>query len=309
MKSIGNLAASFNTRIFGAVVFALHLEKGGATFFLMSLNDRLQETVTFLKSKTKLKPQLGIILGSGLGAFARDIQVEVVLPFNDIPNFVSTSVEGHSGNLIFGTVGGKPIVALQGRLHYYEGHSMDTVVFPTRVMALLGIQILVLTNSAGGLGDKMKSGDFMIIEDHINLTGTNPLMGPNMKELGPRFPDMTEAYDRKLIASLEKVFTDKKISYHRGIYAGVSGPTYETPAEVRYLKQIGCSAVGMSTVPESIAANHLGLRVAALSCITNLAAGLSAHKLTHQEVTDTARRVEKDFASVLAEFITQLPAV
>jgi len=271
-----------------------------------NLHNRLQETVTFLKTKTRLKPQVGIILGSGLGAFARDIQVEVTIPFNEIPNFVSPSVEGHQGNLIFGTLGGKSMVALQGRLHYYEGHSMDTVVFPTRVMALLGVQVMILTNSAGGLAEKMRSGDFMIIEDHINLTGANPLMGPNMKELGPRFPDMTEGYDRKLISQLEVVFQSKKINYHRGVYAGVSGPTYETPAEVRFLKMIGCSAVGMSTVPEVIAANHLGLRVAALSCITNLAAGLSAHKLTHEEVTETARRVEKDFAAVLSEFITGL---
>ncbi len=273
----------------------------------MDLNSRLQETVTFLKSKTRLKPEVGIILGSGLGAFARDLQVEVTIPFQDIPYFGSTSVEGHQGNLVFGHCGSKPIVALQGRLHYYEGHTMDTVVFPTRVMALLGIQILILTNSAGGLDDRMKAGDFMIIDDHINLTGNNPLMGPNMKELGPRFPDMTEAYDRKLISELEKVFAARKISFHRGIYAGVSGPTYETPAEVRYLKMIGCSAVGMSTVPESIAANHLGLRVAALSCITNMAAGISAHKLTHTEVTETARRVEKYFAGVLTEFIQNLP--
>ncbi len=271
------------------------------------LHDRLQETVTFLKSKTRLKPQLGIILGSGLGAFARDIQVETTIPFHEIPNFAGTSVEGHSGNLVFGTVGGKSIVALQGRLHYYEGHSMDTVVFPTRVMAMLGIQFVILTNSAGGLDPAMQSGDFMILEDHINLTGDNPLKGPNMKELGPRFPDMTEAYDRKLISQLEDVFNKKNIRYHKGVYAGVSGPTYETPAEVRFLRMIGCSAVGMSTVPETIAANHLGLRVAALSCITNLAAGLSKHKLTHQEVTDTARRVEKDFASVLMDFIAALP--
>lgn len=272
----------------------------------VSLHERLQETLTFLKTRTRIKPQIGVILGSGLGAFARDIQVETTIPFQEIPNFVSTSVEGHTGNLVFGNIGGKPIVALQGRLHYYEGHSMDTVVFPTRVMALLGAQIMILTNSAGGLSEKMQSGDFMIVEDHINLTGNNPLMGPNMKELGPRFPDMTEAYDRKLISLLENVFQKLNVRYHRGVYAGVSGPTYETPAEVRYLKLIGCSAVGMSTVPEAIAANHLGLRVAALSCITNLAAGLSAHKLTHQEVTDTARRVEKNFAAVLTEFITAL---
>lgn len=273
----------------------------------MNLIDRLQETVQYLKTRTKSKPQVGIILGSGLGAFARDIQVEQSIPFHEIPYFVSPSVEGHQGNLVFGSIGGKSIVALQGRLHYYEGHSMDTVVYPTRVMALLGIHILILTNSAGGLGDKMNSGDFMILEDHINLTGTNPLMGPNIKELGPRFPDMTEAYDKKLIAQLESSFQRKNISFHKGIYAGVSGPTYETPAEVRYLKQIGCSAVGMSTVPEAIAANHLGLRVAAISCITNLAAGLSKSKLTHEEVTDTARRVEKNFAALLEDFIQHLP--
>jgi purine-nucleoside phosphorylase len=246
---------------------------------------------------------MGIILGSGLGAFVKEIQAEAVLPFKDIPHFIPPTVEGHQGNLIFGHLGSVPIVALQGRLHYYEGHSMETVAFPTRVMALLGAEIMILTNSAGGLGDEMKSGDFMIIEDHINLVGDNPLMGPNIKQLGPRFPDMTEAYDRKLLAHLEDIFTRHKIRYHKGVYAGLSGPTYETPAEVRFLKMIGCSAVGMSTVPEAIAANHMGLRVVALSCITNLAAGLSAHKLTHEEVTETARRVENDFALVLKEFI------
>ncbi len=269
----------------------------------MNLQERLKDTVTFLKTQTQTKPHIGIVLGSGLGEFVRDIKVEKTIPFNEIPHFAVASVEGHSGNLIFGTISGKAIVALQGRLHYYEGHSMDSVVFPTRVMALLGVQKLILTNSAGGLGDKMQSGDFMIIEDHINFFGTNPLMGPNMKELGPRFPDMTEAYDKKMRGVLESVFLEKNVQYHKGIYAGVTGPTYETPAEVRFFKFIGCSAVGMSTVPETIAANHLGLRVVALSCITNLAAGLSAHKLTHQEVTETAKRVEKDFSGVLSRFI------
>lgn len=263
----------------------------------------LQETVTFLKSKTQIKPKLGVILGSGLGAFVKEIKAEVVLPYKDIPHFIPPTVDGHQGNLIFGHLNGLPMVALQGRLHYYEGHSMETVVFPTRTMALLGLETMILTNSAGGLGDGMKSGDFMIIEDHINLVGDNPLMGPNIKQLGPRFPDMTEAYDQKLNARLEEVFARHKIRYHKGIYAGLSGPTYETPAEVRFLKMIGCSAVGMSTVPESIAANHMGLRVVALSCITNLAAGLSATKLNHEEVTETARRVENDFALVLKEFI------
>ena len=270
------------------------------------LIDRLQETCQFLKSRTTLRPKLGIILGSGLGAFVQEMKIDVSIPFHEIPNFAPTSVEGHQGNLLFGKLNEVPIVALQGRLHFYEGHSMDLVVFPTRVMALLGIEVLILTNSAGGLGDKMVPGDLMIIDDHINLTGNNPLMGPNIKELGPRFPDMTEAYDKKLSLKLEEVFKSEGLTFHHGVYAGVTGPTYETPAEVRYLKLIGCSAVGMSTVPEAIAANHMGLRVAALSCITNLAAGLSKTKLHHGEVTETAKRVEKNFATVLREFIKKI---
>ena len=265
---------------------------------------KLQDTVSFLKAKTTIKPEIGIILGSGLGAFVKEIKAELVIPFSEIPNFYAPTVEGHNGNLIFGTVNGKPIVACQGRIHYYEGHSMDAVVFPTRVLAMLGIQVLILTNSAGGLGDGMQAGDFMIIEDHINLMGTNPLMGPNIKEIGPRFPDMTEAYDKKLVSKLEGIFKSLNVRYHKGVYGGLSGPTYETPSEVRYLKLIGCTAVGMSTVPESIAANHMGLRVVALSCITNLAAGISKHKLSHDEVTDTAKRVEADFAKVLSQFVS-----
>ena len=183
---------------------------------------------------------------------------------------------------------------------------MEKIVFPTRTLALLGVEILILTNSAGGFGDTMQAGDFMILEDHINLMGTNPLMGPNIKELGPRFPDMTEAYDKKMIQTMEEVLQTQNTRYHKGIYCGVSGPTYETPAEVRYLKMIGGKAVGMSTVPEAIAANHLGLRVGAISCITNLAAGISQKKLSHQEVTDTAKRVEQKFTTFLKEFVLRL---
>ena len=265
--------------------------------------ERIQETLKYLKEKTKFKPQVGITLGSGLGAFVNEIQPEFVIPFKDIPHFLPTTVEGHQGNLIFGKVGGKNIVALQGRNHFYEGHSMDTVVFPTRVMALMGIEVLILTNSAGGLADGMQAGDFMIIEDHINMMGANPLMGPNIKEFGPRFPDMTEAYDKRLVEKMEGILRKNKIRFHKGVYGGLSGPTYETPAEVRHMKLIGCSAVGMSTVPETIAANHLGIRVAAMSCITNLAAGISKHKLSHSEVTETAKRVESHFAGFLTEFI------
>jgi purine-nucleoside phosphorylase len=264
---------------------------------------KLTETVKYIRSMVPNKPRVGVTLGSGLGAFVNEVEIEHTLPYKDIPHFMPTTVEGHQGNLLFGKVGSQSVVILQGRNHYYEGHSMDTVVFPTRTLALLGIETLVLTNSAGGFGDSMQAGDFMIIEDHINLMGINPLMGPNIKELGPRFPDMTEAYDRALIEKMESIFQKQKSRYHKGIYCGVSGPTYETPAEVRYLKLIGGKAVGMSTVPEVIAANHLGLRVAALSCITNLASGISRQKLSHQEVTDTARQVEQQFTGFLKEFV------
>lgn len=264
---------------------------------------QLQESVQFIRSRTSTKPRVGLVLGSGLGAFVRELEVEVSIPYQQIPHFIPPTVEGHSGNLIFGKIQSVPVVVLQGRVHFYEGHSMSQVVFPVRTLALLGIEILLLTNSAGGMGDGMAAGDFMIIEDHINLMGTNPLMGPNLKELGPRFPDMTEAYDRRIIQRMEEILMRQSIRFHKGIYCGVSGPTYETPAEVRYLKHIGGKAVGMSTVPETIAANHLGLRVGALSCITNLAAGISAQRLSHDEVTETAKQVEQQFCSFLRELV------
>lgn len=268
--------------------------------------DNLTEAVKYIRTQTAVKPQIGIILGSGLGAFVDQVQVSCKISYNDIPHFMSTTVEGHKGNLIFGTLGNKNVVILQGRNHYYEGHSMESVVFPTRTLALLGIETLILTNSAGGFGDTMQAGEFMIIEDHINLMGINPLMGPNIKELGPRFPDMTEAYDHSLIEKMEKIFQKMATKYHKGIYCGVSGPTYETPAEVRYLKLLGGKAVGMSTVPEAIAANHLGLRVGALSCITNLAAGISRQKLSHEEVTETAKKVEQKFSDFMRQLIESL---
>ncbi|MGE0631211.1 MAG: purine-nucleoside phosphorylase [Pseudobdellovibrionaceae bacterium] len=268
--------------------------------------EQLQETVDYIRARTDFKPKVGVTLGSGLGAFVNEIKVTAKFPFNEIPYFSPTTVEGHSGNLILGTVDDVPVAVLQGRLHYYEGHPMDRVVFPTRTLAMLGIEILALTNSSGGLDPNMQPGDFMIIEDHINLMGANPLTGPNIKQLGPRFPDMTEAYDRSLIEKMESILKANKARFHKGIYCGVSGPTYETPAEVRFLSQIGGKAVGMSTVPEVIAANHLGLRVCALSCITNLAAGISKKKLTHEEVTHTAKVVEKEFCAFLRSFVNEL---
>ncbi len=273
----------------------------------MEVLAKLRESVDFVRTRCSVKPKVGVILGSGLGSFVKTVKVACSLPYHEIPNFVSPSVEGHSGNLILGHVGTGavpvPIAVLQGRLHYYEGHSMERVVHGSRVMALLGIETLIVTNSAGGFGETMQAGDFMVIEDHLNLMGDNPLKGPNLHELGPRFPDMTEAYDKVLINKMESVFQQQGTRFHKGIYCAVSGPTYETPAEVRYLKMIGGKAVGMSTVPEVIAANHLGLRVGAVSCITNMAAGMNSQKLTHQEVTETAKKVETQFSEFLLRLI------
>jgi purine-nucleoside phosphorylase len=266
----------------------------------------LQESVSYIKARSKTHPRVGIVLGSGLGSFVDDIEVEASISYADIPNFSPPSVEGHHGRLVLGNVKGVPVACLQGRVHYYEGHSMASVVYPVRTIAMLGVEVLVLTNAAGGLDPKMLPGDFMIIKDHINLMGDNPLKGPNISQLGPRFPDMTEAYDRKLVEKMEAVFKKQTVTAFRGTYCGVSGPTYETPSEVRMLQLIGGSAVGMSTVPETIAANHLGLRVAAISCITNLASGLTQAKLTHEEVTEAAKNVEGKFKRFLGEFISDI---
>ncbi len=272
----------------------------------MDVLDKLQETTQYIRSKTQIKPRVGIVLGSGLGAFVNHIDVSCEISFSEIPNFAAPSVEGHSGRLVFGEFHGVPIAVMQGRVHYYEGHKMEQVAYPIRTLAMLGIEILILTNSAGGLNPQMQSGDLMVIEDHINLMGDNPLMGPNIKNLGPRFPDMTEAYDKVLTQKLINVLESQNVRHWKGVYCGVSGPTYETPSEVRFLQIIGGQAVGMSTVPESIAANHLGLRVCAVSCITNPAAGIHSTKLTHDEVTAMANSVEQKFCDLFDEFIKNI---
>lgn len=272
----------------------------------LNIQKNLEESVAFIRSRSQLKPRFGIVLGSGLGAFVDQMKIETSLAYDEIPGFIAPTVEGHGGRLLLGHVDNVPVACLQGRIHYYEGHSMAAVVHPVRTIAMLGIEFLMLTNSAGGLDPKQKPGDFMVIDDHINLMGDNPLKGPNISQLGPRFPDMSEAYDRKLNAKMEEILTRQGITHSRGVYAGVSGPTYETPAEVRYLQLIGGRAVGMSTVPETIAANHLGLRVCAISCITNPAAGIVDQKLSHADVTHTAKLVEDKFTGFLKEFITTL---
>jgi purine-nucleoside phosphorylase len=266
----------------------------------------LHEAVEFIRSKTQAKPRIGIILGSGMGSVAEIIKPEVTLEYASIPHFGVTSVEGHTGKLVLGTLGDIPVALLQGRLHLYEGHSMAQVVFPTRVLAMLGIQALIVTNAAGGLEKKMKPGDFMAIDDHINLMGDNPLKGKNIDQMGPRFPDMTEAYDRAFLKACMATAKKIKMTMTSGVYIGLAGPTYETPAEIRYLKIIGGQAVGMSTVPEVIAANHFGVRVCGISCITNSAAGISKTKLSHSEVTEVGKQVAVKFKDFMAEFILRI---
>lgn len=270
------------------------------------ISQRLAETVQHIRSKTPLKPRIGLILGSGLGAFAESIKSEWSAEYSLVPHFGTTSVEGHKGRLIMGHIGDVPVAALQGRLHVYEGYTMNEVVFPTRTLSMLGIQVLLVTNAAGGLNKKLKPGDFMAISDHINLMGDNPLIGKNMDQIGPRFPDMTEAYDKALVKLSLKCGKKNGLRIKSGVYIGLPGPTYETPAEVRYLQKIGGNAVGMSTVPEVIAANHFGIRVCGVSCITNFAAGISSEKLSHKEVTMTGKLVEKKFQAFVASLVPQI---
>ncbi|HEY1098699.1 MAG TPA: purine-nucleoside phosphorylase [Myxococcota bacterium] len=251
---------------------------------------------------------VGVILGSGLGAVADSVVDNggQALPFGDIPHFPTSSVEGHKGRLVYGVVDGTPVVLMQGRVHRYEGYPASSVVFPVRVLQALGVQKLVVTNAAGGFGDGFAAGDLMVIDDHINLTGDNPLIGKNDNRFGARFPDMSEPYSKRLSAIADEVAAARSLRLQHGVYAGVLGPSYETPAEIRMFKTLGASAVGMSTVHEVIAANHLGLEVLGLSCITNLASGISATKLSHEEVKETAERVAAAFAGLVLALLPKL---
>lgn len=248
----------------------------------------INEACQLIRSKSEMKPEVGVILGSGLGSIADNVEERVVIPYTEIPHFHGTSVQGHKGQMILGRFKGIPTVFLEGRFHYYEGYPMSEVVFPTRVVCALGINTLILTNAAGAVNTRFRAGDIMLMEDHINLMGDNPLKGPNIAELGPRFPDLTEAYDLKIRELVLEKAKQLEIPLQKGVYAAMIGPTYETPAEVRMLRALGADAVGMSTVPESIAANHLGVRVLGFSLMTNLAAGLSPTKLSHDEVMETS---------------------
>ncbi len=267
---------------------------------------KILEASSFISSKITAKPKVGIVLGSGLGIYIDQIQNKTIIPYEDIPHFKRTSVEGHSGALIFGEVKGVNVVALQGRLHPYEGYAMEEIVLPVRVLASLGIEMLFLTNASGGINKDFHPGDLVIINDHINLSGRNPLVGPNIAELGPRFPDMGNAYDKDMRELLASVAKTHHVELKTGVYCSVLGPTYETPAEIRMLRIIGADLVGMSTVPEVIAANHLGLKVAGVACVTNYAAGIKEEKLSHADVKKVAEKAMVGFATVLTETIGEL---
>ena len=267
---------------------------------------KIIESSQYILSKISTKPKIGMVLGSGLGIYVDQIQNKIVIPYQDIPHFKKTSVEGHEGRLIIGEVHGVTVAALQGRLHAYEGYPMEEIVHPVRTLAALGIEMLFLTNASGGINLDYHPGDLVAINDHINLSGRNPLVGPNIAELGPRFPDMTQAYDPEMIELMAKVAKNHHVEMKTGVYCSVLGPTYETPAEIRMLRAIGGDLVGMSTVPEVIAANHLGLKVAGVACITNYAAGIKSEKLSHADVKKVAEKAMVGFATILTETIGEL---
>jgi purine-nucleoside phosphorylase len=267
---------------------------------------QFEETVKFLKKEYKHEPQVGIVLGSGLGNFAAQIEVEKEVPYEDIPHFPVSTVVGHSGKLIFGKLSGKRVVAMAGRFHFYEGYTPQEVVFPIRVMKLLGIKVLLLSNAAGSVNPDYKVGDIMIIKDHISLFTVNPLIGKNIDELGPRFPDMSEPYKRDLIKKAKEIGTEKGIELREGVYVGVTGPTFETRAEYRLIYTVGGDVVGMSTVQETIVANHMGLPVFAVSIVTDIGIREDDNIITHEEVLQAAKDAEPKLAMLFNELIASI---
>lgn len=271
----------------------------------MTLLDQIKEASNYLKDQGVETPEIGLILGSGLGELASEADKKIEIPYDQIPHFPVSTVEGHAGQLVYGDLAGKKVLAMQGRFHYYEGYSMKEVTFPVRVMKALGVHSLLVTNAAGGVNTDFEPGNLMMIKDHINLTGDNPLMGPNEESLGVRFVDMSEVYTKEYQHIIKEVAKNQDLDLKEGVYAGFSGPTYETPAEVRMARTLGADAVGMSTVPEAIVARHSDLKVAGISCITNLAAGMQA-SLNHEEVVETTTRVKQDFKGLVKGVIERI---
>jgi len=269
-------------------------------------NNHVFEASEFIAERTSAEPEIGLILGSGLGDLAEEIDDGIALAYEDIPGFKPTTVEGHAGKLVLGTLQGSSVAMMQGRYHFYEGHELDDLIFPVRAMGGLGIGTILVTNASGAINESFRVGDLTIIKDHINFLGTNPLIGPNDDDIGPRFVDMTYAYDRELKDLAERKATEENLDIERGVYLATTGPSYETPAEVEMFKKLGADLVGMSTVPEVIAANHCGMDVLGLSCVTNMAAGVLDQSLDHDEVIETTERVKNDFKGLVKAVLSEL---
>ena len=265
----------------------------------------IKETASFISNKTKFNPEIGIILGTGLGGLVSEINIQHSIPYNEIPNFPVSTVEGHSGRLIFGTLGNKNVVAMQGRFHFYEGYTMEKVTFPVRVMKLLGIKNLFVSNASGGVNPDYEVGDLMILEDHICLI-PNPLIGVNIDELGPRFPDMSESYDKNLIKLAEDIAAENNLPVKKGVYVALTGPTLETPAEYKHMRIIGGDTVGMSTAPEVIVARHMNIPCFAMSVITDLGVEGKIRKVTHEEIQKVSEVAEPKLTLIIKELISKI---
>ncbi|MDI6765596.1 MAG: purine-nucleoside phosphorylase [Bacteroidota bacterium] len=275
----------------------------------MTLRKQIDEAVAYIRKHTKIRPEVGVILGTGLGGLVKEIRKEMVIDYDEIPHFPISTVESHHGKLIFGTLAGKKIVAMQGRFHYYEGYTMQQVTFPVRVMSDkvgLGVKTLLISNAAGGMNKIFRRGDLMLITDHINLQGDNPLIGPNDDELGPRFPDMSEPYDRRLLSLANKIARELKIKIKHGVFVAVQGPNLETRAEYRFLRNIGADAVGMSTVPENIVANHMGMRVLGISIITDECFPETLKPVSVEEIIKVANKAEPKLTRIMKELVKRL---
>mgnify|MGYP003610602883 CR=1 FL=1 len=272
------------------------------------LFEKLEETVAYVRQRTVMRPTVGVILGSGLGQLVDRMTDAVAIDYRELPHFPAPTVAGHAGRLVVGRINGVVVMAMQGRFHYYEGHDMRTIAVPTAFMQRFGVRTLIVSNSAGGINRDFVPGDLMLITDHINLVGNNPLIGLNDERLGPRFPDMTEPYSMRLIALAETAAAELGTTLRHGVYAGLSGPCYETAAEIRYLQLIGADAVGMSTVPEVIVARYLGMEVLGISCVTNMATGISKVKHAHEDVVRTANEASARFCAVVVATIGKLGA-
>lgn len=267
---------------------------------------KAESAAKFLLAQTSLRPKIGLVLGSGLGGFADELSEAIRVPYSQIPAFPQSTAIGHAGQMVIGKADGTAVVTMQGRVHLYEGYTSAEVAFPVRVFGRMGVRAVVITNAAGGINLKYKQGALVLITDHINLQGQNPLTGPNDEEFGPRFPDMTYAYDRQYRKTAIDAGKRLGQSLYEGVYAGLLGPSYETPAEIRYLRTIGADLVGMSTVPEVIAARHMGIKVLAISCVTNMAAGILEKPLHHEDVLETAERVRGEFVGLLRAVLPEI---